>query len=63
LLIPSFRQAAAFCLIALLIAMFQANVKAARDRLLLHGKAANPLWLRAPMQVFFIGLLWWSATR
>lgn len=60
LLIPSFRRAAAFCLIVLLVAMFQANVKAARDHLTLRGKAATPLWLRAPMQILFIGLLWWS---
>jgi uncharacterized membrane protein len=60
LLIPSLRPVAAFCLIALLLAMFPANVKAARDQLLLRGKAATPLWLRAPMQILFIGLLWWS---
>jgi uncharacterized membrane protein len=61
LLLPKFRAAAALSLIVLLIAMFPANVKAARDRLTLRGKPATALWLRAPMQVFFIGLLWWSA--
>jgi hypothetical protein len=24
------------------------------------GQTANPLWLRAPMQMLFIALLWWS---
>jgi hypothetical protein len=38
-------------------------VKAARDRLTLRGKPATGLWLRAPMQVFFIGLLWWSTAQ
>jgi len=60
LLLPKFRAEAAFCLIVLLVAIFLANVKAARDRLTLRGKPATALWLRAPMQVFFIGLLWWS---
>ena len=63
LLIPRFRSLAAFCLIALLVAMFPANVKAARDHLSLGGKAATTLWLRAPMQLLFIGLLWWSTSR
>ena len=57
LLIPRFRLVAACNLIALLAAMFPANVKAARDRLSLGGKTATPLWLRAPMQILFIGLL------
>jgi uncharacterized membrane protein len=60
LLLPRFRSLAGICLIALLIVLFPANVKAARDRLLLRGKAVTPLWQRAPMQIFFIGLIWWS---
>jgi uncharacterized membrane protein len=60
LLLPRFRSFAGICLIALLIVLFPANVKAARDRLLLRGKAVTPLWQRAPMQIFFIGLIWWS---
>ena len=60
LLLPRFRNLAGICLIALLIVLFPANVKAARDRLLLRGKAVTPLWQRAPMQIFFIGLIWWS---
>ena len=64
LLLPQFRSVAGICLIVLLIAMFPANVKAANEKLLLRGKPATALWLRAPMQALFIGLLWWaSVTR
>jgi uncharacterized membrane protein len=63
LLLPNFRAPAAFCLMVLLIAMFTANVKAARDRLVLRGKPATALWVRAPMQLLFIGLLWWSTAH
>ena len=60
LLLPRFRALAGICLIALLIAMFPANVNAALKKTTLAGKPATPLWLRAPMQALFIGLLWWS---
>jgi uncharacterized membrane protein len=63
LLLPKFQATAAFCLIVLLIAMFPANVKAARDHLMLRGKPATTLWLRAPMQLLFIGFLWWSTAH
>jgi uncharacterized membrane protein len=61
LLLTKLRAAAGICLIALLIAMFPANVKAAREKLLLRGKPATQLWLRLAMQLLFIGLLWWSS--
>jgi uncharacterized membrane protein len=48
-------------LILLLIAMFPANVNAARKRLTLGGRPATPLWLRLALQLLFIGLLWWSS--
>jgi len=60
LLLPRFRSLAGICLIALLIAMFPANVNAILKGTTLAGKAATPLWLRAPIQLLFIGLLWWS---
>ena len=60
ILLPRFRGLAGLCLIALLVAMFPANVKAAREHLTLRGKVVTPLWLRLPMQILFIGLLWWS---
>ena len=60
LLLPQFRRLAGICLIALLLGMFVANVKAAQNGVTLRGKPPTPLWLRVPMQVFFIALLWWS---
>jgi len=60
LLLPQFRTLAAICLIALLVGLFVANINAARKGVTLRGKPPTPLWLRAPMQVFFIALLWWS---
>jgi uncharacterized membrane protein len=60
LLLPEFRRLAGICLIALLIAMFIANVNAAQRGVTLRGKPSTPLWLRTPMQILFIGLLWWS---
>ena len=60
LVLPQFRRLAAICLIALLTGMFLANVNAAQKCVTLRGKPPTPLWLRAPMQVFFIVLLWWS---
>jgi uncharacterized membrane protein len=60
LALPAFRRVAGVCLIALLIGMFIANVHAARQGVTLRGKPATPLWLRVPMQILFIALLWWS---
>src|SRR5216684_8603719 len=61
LLLPRFRSLAGLCLIALLIVMFPANVNAALKGTMLRGKPATPLWLRAPMQLLFIGILWCSS--
>ena len=55
------RTVAGICLIVLLVAMFPANVRAARERLPLRGKPVTALWLRLPMQIFFIGLIWWAS--
>jgi hypothetical protein len=41
--------------------MFPANVKAAQDGLTLGGNPATALWLRAPMQILFIWLAWWTS--
>lgn len=60
LLLPRLRSLAGICLITLLIAMFPANVNAAHKGTTLAGRPTTPLWLRAPVQVLFIGLLWWS---
>jgi uncharacterized membrane protein len=61
LLIPSLRLAAGIALIAFFILVFPANVKAATTGSTLRGKPVTPLWLRAPMQLLFIGLTWWSS--
>jgi uncharacterized membrane protein len=60
LLLPKFRAVAGLCLIALLVAMFPANMRAAFNHMEVAGRAATPLWLRAPIQLLFIGLLLWS---
>ncbi len=60
---PRTRTAASVALIVLMFAMFPANIKAAREGLTVGGKLATPLWLRAPMQVLFIGLLWWAGRQ
>lgn len=60
LVLPAFRGLAGICLIALLVGMFVANINAAQKEVKLRGKLATPLWLRTPMQVLFIALLWWS---
>jgi uncharacterized membrane protein len=58
LLMPRARRLAAVGLIALLVALFPANVYAALNGLTLGGTAAAPLWIRAPLQLFWIVLLW-----
>lgn len=61
LLIPRFRAVAGICLILLLVGMFTANANAGMKKLTLRGKPVTPLWLRTPMQVLFIGLIWWAS--
>jgi len=63
LIIPRFRYPASLCLILLMLILFPANIKAAREKLTLGGKPATQLWLRAPMQIVFIALLWWAKGR
>jgi uncharacterized membrane protein len=57
LLIPATSRAAATCLAILLLAMFPANVYAARNRLSIGGREATSLPLRTMMQVAFVGAL------
>jgi len=61
LLFPSTAVAAAYCLIALLLLMLPANVHAARAGLMIAGRRAAPLVWRVPLQLFWIGALWWIA--
>jgi len=60
MLIPRFRNIAGICLIVLLIAMLPANIKAAQESLQILGRPATPLSIRIPLQIVFIGLIWWS---
>jgi uncharacterized membrane protein len=59
LLLPQALPAAAYGLIALLVAMFPANVYAARQGLMVAGRRATPLLWRLPLQLFWISALWW----
>lgn len=59
LLVKRFRRAAAWGLLALLVAVFPANLQVA-----LHGWpgvriAPWILWARLPMQLVFMALVWW----
>lgn len=53
--------ALAMALAILLVAMFPANVHAARTGATLGGRPATPLALRLPLQLLWIGLLLWIA--
>jgi uncharacterized membrane protein len=60
LLIPALARPAAIGLIALLLAMFPANIYAARSGATVAGRAATRLAIRAPLQLLWIVLLAWS---
>lgn len=57
LLIPRMAPLAAGCLAVLLVALFPANVRAAREQLSIGGVRATPLVPRTLMQLGFIVLL------
>jgi uncharacterized membrane protein len=57
LLVPSLVRPAAIGLAAMLVAMFPANVHAARAGLSVGGRRAMPLALRFPLQVLWMALL------
>ena len=58
LLVPQTLRVAAYGLMALLVAMFPANVHAARPGLMFAGRRAPPLLWRLPLQLFWIVALW-----
>jgi len=60
ILLPATRRWAGLALILFLVAVFPANVKAAKNHLPIAGKPATPLALRLPMQLLLIALLWWT---
>jgi uncharacterized membrane protein len=59
LLVPQLLTVAACGLIALLVAMFPANVRAAREELVIARRRATALVWRLPLQLFWIAALWW----
>jgi uncharacterized membrane protein len=61
LLMPRIATVAAYALSALLVAMFPANVRAARAGVLVVGRRATPLIWRLPLQLFWIAALLWVA--
>lgn len=60
LLIQRVRLLAGICLILLLAGMFTANINAALKGVTLDGRPVTALWMRTPMQILFIGLIWWG---
>ncbi len=63
LLIPQTRRLAGICLVLLLVAMFSANVNAALNGIPLGGQDPTPLWLRTPMQILYIVMVWWTSVK
>lgn len=57
LLMPITARPAAACLAVLLVALFPANVRAARRRLTILGRPAQAILLRGSIQVIFIAAL------
>lgn len=55
LLIPAVAPLAAACLAMLLIALFPANIRAAREGLTIGGRPATALPLRTLLQLMFLG--------
>ena len=60
ILIPSLRRFAAVGLLLLLLAVFPANVYAARERIAIVGEAATPLVQRSIEQVVYIVAVAWA---
>jgi uncharacterized membrane protein len=63
LLIPKFTRLAAWGLIALLIAVFPANVQMVLNPQLYPNLSPLALWLRLPLQGVFIAWAYWYTRR
>lgn len=66
LLIPFTHYAAGYFLILFFIALIPSNIYAAQNEINLEkadhsGKGLSYLWLRIPLQLFFIGWVWYFA--
>lgn len=60
LLVPGVERWAAYGLMLLLVALFPANVYAWRVGHTIAGRPHTPMRWRLPLQLLWIGLLWWS---
>jgi uncharacterized membrane protein len=63
LLVPVTARLAATCLAVLLLALFPANIRAARERLTILGRPAPRLAVRGAIQVVFVAALAAVATH
>jgi uncharacterized membrane protein len=63
LIIPETRTLAGVCLIVFLVAVFPANVYAARSGARLGDRPVTPLGVRGPMQLLFIVLIFWAISE
>ena len=61
LLVPRTRRLAGICLALYLVAVFPGNVYAAVNEVPFRGEPPTPLWLRTPIQLFFIGMVLWTS--
>ena len=62
LLIPKLSQLAAWGMIALLIAVFPANIQMAFNHELYPEYNPTTLWVRLPLQIVLIGWAYWYTT-
>ncbi len=62
-IIPYLQKFAGYGLVALLIAVFPANINMAVNNIQIDGIAIAPalLWLRLPLQLVLIWWVWWCA--
>lgn len=63
ILIPRLRKPAGIGLIALLIAVFPANIHMALNSEKFVNFPALVLWLRLPLQFVLIAWVWWSTIK
>jgi uncharacterized membrane protein len=61
LLIPRLTRVAAWGLIALLIAVFPANIYMALNHELYSAYSVTALWLRLPLQIMLMACVYWYA--
>ncbi len=59
LLVPTTSRLTSWCLIAFFVAVLPANIYAALNRVGVGGHGPAYLWFRVPLQLFFIGWIWY----